>query len=222
MAQGGDADGEQLHGGPVFYRAGVYFSLLQVLDLGGIGTMPGDLALSRDGVNWTRPFRHQYFLPVSGDGKTFDSGCLWTNAMPIMLEDEMRFYYGAYSAWNSDINNDPSGIGLSVLPKDRFAGIRPIDRIGQITLKPCSFQGVDKISLNADATDGRIWPELLTADGYRVRGFTKDDARVIIGDDLEHRLAWKNTTMRKLPPGDYRLRLHLENAEVFAIETLRP
>ena len=217
-----EGDAGQLHGGPAFFHGGVYFSLLQVLnfggwDSGGDGNMPAELAISRDGIHWQRPFRTTPFLPVAGDASTFDAGCLWTNAMPVVLKDEIRFYYGAYAEWNSDLNEDASGIGLATLPRDRFAGVRPIETIGQITMKPMQLDGVKGITLNGDASDGAIRVELLDEDGYRVRGFSKDDAVVIRGDKLDHEVAWTGNTVAGLAPGRYMLRLYLEKAEVFAV-----
>ena len=54
-----------------------------------------------------------------------------------MLEDEIRFYYGAYSqgATGSDDIKLTTGIGLATLPRDRFAGLRPVPRSDQPTLK---------------------------------------------------------------------------------------
>lgn len=216
--QGGEARGVQIHGAPVFYHAGVYFALLQVLDLAGTGTMPAELAVSRDGIRFARPFRDTYFLPVRGDGSTFDAGCLWTNAMPVFLEDEIRFYYGAYSAWNPADGNGASGVGLSILPRDRFAGLLPIERIGQVTLKPRTFDGVASISINADASRGSVRVELLTEDGYRIRGFTRGDATPIRGDGLRHLVAWREKSATDLPPGRYCMRIYLDQAELFSVE----
>ena len=36
--------------------------------------------------------------------------------------------------------------------------------------------GIKSISLNADASKGKAWLEVLNEDGYRLRGFAKDDA----------------------------------------------
>ncbi len=215
VPQNGKEKGPELHGGPVFFHADVYFSLLQVLDLGDTGTMPTELALSRDGLSWNRPFQEDYFLSVSEDANSFDAGCIWTNATPVFLKDEIRFYYGAYQAWVPGEN--PSAIGLAILPRDRFAGVRPIDQIGQITFKPLDFHGVQEISLNANANDGNIRAELFTEDGFRVRGYTKEEATIIRGDSLRHTISWKEKSLKDLPAGRYRLRLHMDNAEVFAI-----
>jgi hypothetical protein len=59
--------------------------------------------------------------------------------------------------------------------------------------------------------------ELLAADGYRVPGFTKAESAVVRGDSLRHVLKWKGGGINKLPRAIYSVRLHLENAEVFAV-----
>ena len=104
----------------------------------------------------------------------------------------------------------------------RWRGVarKPLENVGQITLKPLDLRKSSAIHLNADARDGAIRIEILTEDGYRVRGFSRDDAVPIKGDSLRHAVAWQKSKIDELPPGRYLLRLHLENATVFAI-TLR-
>jgi hypothetical protein len=59
--------------------------------------------------------------------------------------------------------------------------------------------------------------EVLNEHGYRMRGFSRDDADPIRGDSISHRVKWGERSLSDLPPGKYMLRLRLENAEVFAI-----
>ena len=104
-AYGGFRQGVQLHGGPTFFHHGVYFCLLQTLDFEETGEMPIELAISRDGFNWQRPFRDKYFLPVT-QGRVFDRGSIKGQATPVLLEDEgedeIRFYYsGREETWSS-------------------------------------------------------------------------------------------------------------------------
>lgn len=223
---GGTRTGVQLHGAPVFQHHGVYFALLQVADFETHGLQPIELAISRDGLTWSRPFRSTPFLPT-GAAAQFDAGRIWSNATPVLLEDEIRFYYGAYEhpwqfgkapyPWNTKTHVPKSGFGLATLPRDRFAGIRPLEKIAQITLKPRTLRAGVELSINADATGGALRVELLNERGYRVAGFTKDDAMPIASDGLAQRVAWKKATTATLPAGDYMIRLHLENAEVFAV-----
>ena len=227
-----DAPDTEFHTSPVFFHSGRYFCLNQILNRRAKGAIDIELMTSRDGLTWERPFRKPYFLARSEAGQ-FDSRSIFTNATPIVLDDEIRFYYGAYN--QSPIGGvraetgHRSGVGMASIPRDRFAGIRPVPKsdqvtlkkplnnIGQVTLRPQELIGCRRITVNADASAGEIHVELLTAEGYRVRGFSKDDAVPIRGDSLRHSVAWKDRDLGKLPPGRYMLRLHLENAEMFAV-----
>ncbi|MGY8673372.1 MAG: hypothetical protein ACKVHO_12380, partial [Verrucomicrobiia bacterium] len=122
-----------------------------------------------------------------------------------------------------------SGVGLAQLPLNRFAGIRPVavsaqstlkkplKNIGQITMKPIDLAAFKTLTVNADATDGTVRVEVLNEGGYRMRNFTRAHARILRGDSLRHPVSWKGLNTTDLPPGKYMLRLHLDNAEVFAI-----
>ncbi|MDG2384808.1 MAG: hypothetical protein P8N76_24275 [Pirellulaceae bacterium] len=217
-----DDDSGQLHGAPVFLHAGVYFGLLQRLDFGGFdrggtGNMPAELATSRDGIEWRRSYSSRSFLPVTGDGETFDAGCLWTNSTPVILPDEIRFYYGAYPSWTADVERSKSGIGLFTLPRDRFVAIQPRGKQGQITLKPIRLSPEMRISVNADARGGEIQIELLDSSGYRVSGYTKDQSMPLADDNLKHPVRWRKSRLADLPSEGYQIRIHLTNAKIFAI-----
>lgn len=229
-----DDDGPDVdfHGAPGFYHKGRYFALNQILNRRGKLAIDLELMTSRDGIVWERPFRKQFFLARSQPG-LFDSRTILSNSTPIMLEDEMRFYYGASNvAPLEGVKSDPgqrSGVGMVSLPLDRFAGLRPVakseqlslprplENIGQFTLKPLDLQGCTGITVNADAAKGSVRVELLTEDGYRVRGYSRDDAAVLQGDSLRHQVRWKERGLDQLPRGRYLLRFHLDNAAVFAV-----
>jgi len=221
-----DSDLGQIHGASVFYIHGVYLAMLQRLDFGGFdrggtGNMPAELALSRDGIHWHRSFQDEMFLPVTGDGRTFDAGCLWTSSTPIHLPEETRFYYGAYPGWNSDLEKDSTGIGLAILPRDRYVAIESANSIGQVTLKSIQLGNVKRVTVNADATNGEVRVELLTAEGYRVAGYTRDQSIVINGNSLWHPVNWEDKAITDLAAGRYQLRLHLKNARLFALTIQR-
>ncbi len=227
-----DAPETEFHTSPVFFHSGRYFCLNQIMNRRAKGAIDIELMTSRDGRAWERLFRRPFFLARSEPGQ-FDSRSIFSNSTPVVLDDEIRFYYGAYN--QSPIGGvraetgHRSGVGMASIPRDRFAGIRPVpkseqptlkkplENIGQVTLKPLDLRGCHAITLNAEASAGTIHVELLTEDGYRVRGFSKDDAIPIRGDSLRYRVAWKDRDLASLPPGRYMFRLHLSNAEVFAL-----
>ena len=225
----------EFHTAPAFYHSGRYFCLNQLLDRrkeeGGIEI---ELMTSRDGLEWERAFRKEKFIS-RGKERAFDATSLFTNATPVILGDEMRFYYGAYGSTAIgggeaiEGNQQPSGVGLATLPRDRFAGLRtvafthqptqkkPLEHIGQVTLKPLDFKGCTDIVINANATGGSVTAELLTEDGYRVPGFDKSTCVPLKKDAIRYRVSWKEKKLTDLPPGSYLLRLHLQKAEVFAV-----
>lgn len=223
----GTRQGVQLHSAPAFIRHGVYFGLIQLADFESHGQQPIELALSRDGgFTWSRPFRDTMFLPV-GPADQFDSARLWSNATPVVVGDEMRFYFGGAenpwtfgrdrTVWQITRRKPKTGIGLATLPLDRFAGLRPLEKIAQITLRPRPLKDVQAISLNADASAGAVRVELLDAQGCRLPGFTRADAVPLTHDGLRQRVNWQTATLTTLPPQDITVRIHLENAEVFAL-----
>lgn len=224
----------EFHTSPVFLYNQVYFSLLQILDRAkGGGVIDIEMAISRDGLKWERPFR-QPFVLARATGEAFDSGSIFTNSTPVILDDEIRFYYGAYSqgATGGDDYNLGSGIGLASIPIDRFAGIRSVERsdqptlpkplknIGQVTLKPLDLARCGALTINADASAGTVRVELLDENGLRLRGYSRDECVPIKGDSLRHPVAWKVRQIASLPPGRYMLRLHLERATVYAVSLI--
>ncbi len=214
-----DPEYVEFHTSPVFHYNDGYFALLQILnraERGGI--MDIELALSEDGIRWQRPFRSPFLLPRNPEGG-FDGGSIFNNPNPIPHGDEVRFYYGGYSEGATGANDYElvTGIGLATMPRDRMASVRPIGEVGQITLRPRAFKRNQALTINADASSGSIAVEVLDASGRRVRGFAREDATPITGDSLAHDVAWGGKRISDLPPGDCHLRLHLRNADVFAL-----
>jgi hypothetical protein len=222
----------EFHTVPVFFHDDCYFGFLQILhraENGGV--IDVEMALSRNGLEWQRPFRKQPALPRGVHG-AFDGGSLFPCATPVVLKDEIRFYYGAYSGGATKGvpgQKTISGLGFASIPRDRFAGIRPdslsdqptlrhpLKDIGQITLKPIELGPATILTLNADASRGTIRIELLDERGYGVRGFSAEDAAPIRGDSLRHAVKWNAKSSEDLPLGQYLVRIHLDDAEVFAL-----
>ena len=214
----------EFHHSPAFYYNECYFALLQILHrTERKGVMDIELAISRDGLAWRRPFRTPYFLPRAA-GDAFDSGSLLTNGTPILLDDEFRFYYGGYAQGAIGQHQAgmtfATGVGLAMMPRDRFASLYPQGEVGQVTLRPRDLTGCRALTLNAAAAQGSVEVEVLDAAGYRVRGFGREDAVPITGDGLRLPVHWRNKTLADLPADSYMLRIYLQNAELYAASLL--
>ncbi len=227
-----DSPSVEFHTMPVFLYEDCYISPLQILNRGvGGGVVDIELATSRDGFKWDRPFRSTFWLARSAKGN-FDSGSIFVCPQPVVLEEEIRFYYGGYSqgATGSDDQKLTTGIGMVTMPRDRFAGIRPValsdqptlkkplKNIGQVTLRPMDLKGITRIELNADASAGAIRVEILDETGKRVRGFGYDDAIPMEGDSLGYGVKWKSKEIQELNGGRWMLRIHLDNAIIYAVK----
>jgi hypothetical protein len=222
----------EFHTSPVFFHEGVCISLNQILNRAvGEGVIDVELMTSRDGLRWERTFRAEWFIPRSRTPGAFDSGSVFTNATPVILDDEIRFYFGGYSggATGADNLTGASGVGVATIRRDRFAGVTsversdqptlktPLEHVGQVTFKPIQLTGRETITLNADARAGDVRVELLDENLRRMRGFSADDAKAITGDSLRHAVKWSNKSLGDLPAGAYHLRIHLSRATLFAV-----
>jgi flagellar hook assembly protein FlgD len=103
------------------------------------------------------------------------------------------------------------------MPLDRFAYLKPIDRFGQVTLKPVELNKYKGISLNADAASGVVRVEILDENGYRIKGFSKEDCNPITGDSIRHNVSWGEKSISELPNGKYLIRIFSNNAALYAI-----
>jgi len=213
-----DPPGMEMHHAPVFYCKGYYFGLMQRTDphvRGGI--MDIELVVSADGLQFQRPFRDEMFIPLGQGGeRDWDGGSIFSNATPVLLEDELRLYYGGYSqgTLTADDTRHISGVGLATMSPNRFAGLRPTEYSGVVSLKPMELSRYRSIILDAEINQGGILCEIANRAGFRVRGYTRGEAvPVVPGSPLQ----WKEKTLEQLPPGEYMLQIYLQNAEVFAV-----
>jgi hypothetical protein len=229
-----DPPDRDFHTTPVFLYKGAYICLNQILDRKAGGTIDIEMATSRDGFNFERNYRDQLFLPHNPNAEAFDGRCIFSNSTPVIVGDEIRFYYGAYNTTpiggGYEESKPKNGVGLATIPIDRFGGIKPVakseqstlrkplENIGQVTMKALDLTGTSEVTINADASKGMVRVELLNDKGYRVRGYAKDDATPITGDSVRHKVAWNDKSLDGLPPGKYQLRVHLDNATLYAID----
>ena len=188
-----------------------------------------------------QPARRHSREPVVAQTEPWEMAIGWMSVYRHPQTGVYQLWYQAYAgerAWDKrmecvggvrDKPEQRSGVGLATIPRDRFAGVRPVARseqatlrqplenVGQVTFHPLDLGGCSQISLNADATGGSIRVELLTEDGYRLRGYAKGDAVPVQGDALRHPVAWHARRLDELPTGRTILRVHLQHATLFAV-----
>ena len=176
------------------------------------------LAVSRDLLNWERPFR----TPVIGFGELgqWDASYQTTSASAIRVGDEIRLYYAGANYTHGTPNKvtEPSltsSIGLVTWPLDRFVSADAPAEGGTLTTIPIVFEGA-RLEINAATKQGgEVMVELCDAAGRPLESFGKSDA--FSGDDLRHEVTFAGKKdVSALARQPVVLRFHLKNAELYS------
>lgn len=202
-----------------------------------------ELLVSRDGDDWTRVAPHWEFMRPGLWG-TWDSSLVGL-AKPIVLDDEILFYYtgsnlpgGVANAGHPqhdlvhrivDGQRLGFGIGVARMRRDGFTSMDGYEPTGTLTTKPLLCEG-DSLVVNVRAPDrafgaesapstpfGHLGIELLDAAGEPLSGFSADDFDPFTGDDVRHVATWKGSgDLGSLAGRPVRLRFHLTNAALYS------
>lgn len=98
---------------------------------------------------------------------------------------------------------------------DGFVSVHAVGE-GTLVTKPLTFAG-SKLSLNI-ASRGPTRLELQDAGGKPLAGFALDDCAAIVGDQIEHTVAWKGGSLSPLAGQPVRLRFVLREADLYSLQ----
>ncbi len=196
---------------------------------GSAGPMEVQLAVSRDLVNWERPFRSPV-IP-QGDLDEWDPSYHTTAAHAFRVGDEVWLYYGGgnfahgtpahYKAAFPDGTSTGrrtkynAGIGLVTWKLDRFASADGPAEGGSVTTIPIKFSG-NRLELNAaTGGEGSVVVEICNAAGKRLPEFPPSDP--FSGDELRHVVAFGGERdVSALAGKPISLRFRLRDARLFS------
>lgn len=197
----------------VFSRNGVTWQ--RVLNDGAIPAK--DLRGQRD---WTQAAEEATFIPYGEPPKDWDWGQIYPHHAPLVVGDEIRFYYTGMSArhWNTYHKETAHyGVGMATLRLDGFVSVDALGE-GTLTTRPIVFLG-DTLVVNANAEGGAVVVDALDLEGRPIEGFTAADCTPITTDSVRHVIAWKgNPDCHVLQARPIKLRFHLQAAKLFAFE----
>jgi hypothetical protein len=199
----------------VFPYEGIYVGLVQVLHANPDDpVLDVQLAVSRDSIHFTRVGDRGTFLPLGPAGSWDRFNQSLANNDPIVMGDELRFYYGGrlfrhapYAGLDKGIQR--SSIGFATIKRDRFVALEASFDGGEIETKPLQLKGAT-LHLNAKSDFGEIVVEMFDANG-ELLGCSKAIQR----DSLDIPVKWDG----KPEPfkGPVTLRIKLNNARLFAL-----
>jgi hypothetical protein len=185
------------------------------------------LAVSRDGLNFTRVCRGAPFIPSGQLGYYDYMAMACSQPKPIIVDDIVYFYYVAANfPHDADIGSTDPGVlrcsaALATFKRDRFASLETssLDQGPcRMITKPFAVRH-PKLFLNAATWQkGSIRVEALTRDWQPIAGFAEPQSRGIQGDALDHPVRWKdNADLTKLLGQEIRLKFYMTRARLHAM-----
>lgn len=108
--------------------------------------------------------------------------------------------------------------GRHTIRTDGFVSVHADGEAGEMVTKLIVFDG-DELVLNyATSAAGDIAVELLDVSGRPIEGFTRDDCRLLIGDEIEDAVVWDtDRSLSELAGKPVRLRFLLEDADLYSM-----
>lgn len=228
-----DPDATQIYGMPVFPYQGLYIGLPWLYNARWIKdgdytvagmheaqkdsprTVDVQIAWSWDLTNWTRPPDRQPFIPRGRKGE-FDCDMIYTARAPVVVGDQLYFYYGGCVGLHDD-PNAKANIGLAQLRLDGFCSMTAGDAEGWLITRREMLRE-PQITINTKtAVSGYVMAELLDANDRVIPGFSRQNCIPFTGDSIRHVLKWKTDGFpRKQVEAEKKIRFFLKNAGLFS------
>jgi hypothetical protein len=183
------------------------------------GTMDVALAYSRSGYAWHRAEVGSAFIPTGKHGE-WDEQLIIPATGPILLEDEMRFYYAGARYHHGEYLARPEEmmcIGAASLRPDGFVSLRAGEAFCEILTRPFALH-TPEIYVNADASGGEVRVEVQGASGEPVPGFTLADCQPVRGDGIAERVRFAaDPSGSQIVGRPIRLKTRARQSELYSI-----
>jgi hypothetical protein len=190
------------------------------------GMLETQLAISRDGVKWTRPSRDAYF--PTGLADEWDRWYAVTGPGVIKRGNYLYQYYNSSGRLHDSVVLRPEydesakqlgGVGVVRQRLDGFISADADHRDGWLTTPVIKFTG-KKLRLNIDTgAMGTAFIEVQDAEGKPIPGFTLADCEEIGGNFIDQQVYWKgNSDLSSLAGRPIRLLIKLTRGKLFAFQ----
>lgn len=191
-------------------------------DAAHFDNLEAQLAISRDGVNWTRPDRSTPFIPLGSEG-SFDVCQTVPTVSPIRVGNEIWIYYGAHRHPHAKAGYTEEGyqgaVSLAKLRLDGFISADAGKEGGTITTPPLCFGG-NRLELNVQTKEeGDVRIAILDENQQPIVGFTDSDASPISGSHIRKIVDWRGKTdLSSLTGKPIRIRFNMKNASLYVFQ----
>ena len=154
------------------------------------------------------------FLPL-GPPESWEDGMVFTNNLPIVFQDEVRFYYSGWDGRHDQDEPRNSAIGMATLPRDRYVSLEA-EGDGECVTIPLVWPG-GQLCLNVDSLDGEVRAGLRNQKGDWYPGHSLEDCQPIRTNEFEAKAVWKNGAAPEIEPGSpVQIVFRLRHAKLYA------
>ena len=191
----------------------------------GPDTLDIRLAVSRDGIRWSRPDQKTAFIAL-GKRNEFDSGSLYMGQGMVRVGEQLWLYYSGSPLRHqeAELENLTKPENARVYSRvvaqlDRFVAATAGPDGGSFTSPPLRFTG-NKLHLNVRVrSGGRMRIGLLDAEGRPLPKFSVSECVPITGDSLSKSVEWtggSDVGGRAMKPT--RLRIEMSDTRLFGFQ----
>lgn len=216
----------EIYNMPIFPYEGIYVGLPTYFESSGRTPPPHNnqdgvnaikLATSRDLLRWTKVGNRDPFIPVSEfNDRNLDSVQLLAASRPLVMGDELWFYYTGINRRYNPNNDAAGGIHLAKLRRDGFVSFHAGEEGGFVETRPIRFEG-SHLFVNADAPGGEIRVEVVDEQGREVlEGWEAGKSGPVRSDQLRAEVQWQGREVGSLVGRTVRFRFHLRDADLYS------
>lgn len=201
---------KQTYSMPAFPYEGVYLGLVSIFRIATDERVHVELAWSPDTQEWSRVAAGQPLLALSDTPGSFEWGCLYAAASPIVTPDGIRIYYSGAPGIHSW---QEGKLCLATLRSDGWAGYATTEADEAATLETASIRyGAGPLTVTADAQGGSVLVTLLANDGTVLA-----TSEPIKGNVTKAQIVWEKDVDSSVKQGRaVRLRFHFQRAVIYS------
>jgi hypothetical protein len=183
------------------------------------GVLEPQLAVSRDGIHWTR-FREPY-VPLGILGQEEDSGMTFIYGGMIRRGDKLYQYHSGFRIRHMTAEKEQhlGGLTLLIQPLDRFVAAETGGEGGWLMTPLLLFNG-NHLELNIDCgAMGEAWVELRDEDNMPVPSYTLSDCDPIDLNNIRHIVMWRGKTdVSSLSNTPIRILIKMRSSKLYAFQ----
>jgi len=184
-------------------------------------TIDVQLAASLDGYHFTRVANREVFMDRGSAGMIHP-------ATPFEHDGEL-WIYTSESKYDHEVQNNPADIKLYKMRPDGYVSFDAGDVEGSLVTRRMVWE-YDGLHINADASRGEVQVEIMDGNytveggntfddvyqGRAIEGFSKNDCAPYTGDDIDHKVTFKNADLSQIKGKYVQLRFYVRNARFYS------